>query len=368
MIRLFLLSLLNRWFEYVAAAMVVALAVAALVIQGSLTSSAEKQVHDLAHHLGKNMLVVPEETDLSRFYALEYGDATVPDSYPQRLTQSRLGQHIRGVQASLMGNVEAKGVPLVLVGQPDLTGAMGWRATDGTTPAALGDVAAVRLNVNEQETLNLEGKRLTVALVSPSLPDGLDMGVFTDLEPAQEVLGKPGGINSMHVGGCWCKTDVPALALDVEQELPGTRAVTVAGVIQSQQGTISTVKRYSKVLFAVAILLIVGITVILITAQIRRQTREIGLLLAIGASGWQISLFFIAIAALIGAVGGLAGLMLGAPLTRVVADRFMGSELPASPDLFAPILATTILASVAAVLVPALRAARTDPTTILREV
>jgi ABC-type lipoprotein release transport system permease subunit len=368
MIRLFLFSLRNRWFEYVAAAAVVALAVSALVVQGSLATSAEKQVHDLAHHLGKNMLIVPEDTNLANFYALEYDDHTLPDDYPNRLMNSPLAQHVRGIQSTLFGNVVVGNTPLVIAGQPKLSQAMRWKSIPDAPAVALGDSAARSLGLKINDTLQVEGQKLTVVEIARSLPDGLDMAMFTDLTLAQKILNKPGEINAINMGGCWCSIDVPALAAKVELELPNTKAITVAGVLKSQQGTISTVKRYSKVLFLIAVLLIGGITVVLTTAQLRRQKREIGLLLAIGAPSWSITMLFVGMAGLIGLVGSLAGFALGGPMTQWVAEKFMGSPLPASPDVFVTVFLTALLASLVAALLPALHSTRIDPTTTLREI
>ncbi len=68
----------------------VAAVIATLTTQRALSSSTETQIHELAHKLGKNMLVVPEATDLSSFYAMEYDDASMPDSYADRILDSEL--------------------------------------------------------------------------------------------------------------------------------------------------------------------------------------------------------------------------------------------------------------------------------------
>lgn len=366
MIRLFFHSVKSRWFEYVAGGAVVAVVVAALVVQQSLSASAENQIHDLAHNLGNNMLVVPAETDLFDFYTQRYDDATMPEDYPDKIRSSSLGRHIRRIQPQLFGNLEVDGVPLILVGQKGLFRSTG--PPGSSIPfAVLGDEAANHLDLAPGDTLIAGGESLVVKKVARSLPDGYDMAVLTELSVAQRILGRPGVINAMRMGGCWCRTDVPALAVDVQNLLPGTRAVTVAGVMKSQTGIIAKVKKYSKVLYGLAILLIAGITAALTSGQLRRQIREIGLLLAIGARSSSVIVLFILMAALVGSVGAAMGLLLGIPLTEYFTSRLIGYSLPISDIQFAPILALTIGVSIVSALVPALRAARLDPTIVLRE-
>jgi putative ABC transport system permease protein len=346
----------------------IAVVVSAMVVQASLAKSAEKRVHDLAHDLGKNMLVVPEQTNLAAFHALEYGDATVPDTYAQQVRNSSLGQHIGAVQNRLYGNVEVDGIAAIVVGEADLLPPGNFPGSKDSAPAVIGSALAKQLGLSEDDELTVRGHTLIVKRVVAELPPGLDMAVITELSTAQMILGKPGGVNAMFMAGCWCSIDVPALARKVETELPGTRAITVAGVLQSQTGTIDTVERYSDVLFGVALALIAGITFVLFKFQVRRQVREIGLLLAIGASPSMIVALFVGAAAVVGASGGIAGLLLGGPMTGYVSEAFLGSALPASTGALAPVLLVTVLVSTLAAFLPARRAAGMDPTTVLLEI
>ncbi len=375
MFRLFFHCLASRRYEYLAATTVVAVVVAVLVVQKSLTISAEKRIHDLAHHLGKNMLVVPADTDLAQFYSLRYDDTTMPDTYPKQLRSSKVGRHIKAVEARLYGNVEVEDVPLVLVGQNDIFRRRALARAPSSSVGkkhdprcVMGDEAARRVGVSEGSGITIGGTELDVVRVTRSLPDGLEQAAFIDLATAQRVLRKPGAINAMRLGGCWCSVDVPALATQVEHQLPGTRAITVAGVVRSQTGTISVVKRYSKVLYGTVIFSMAGIIVALIVLQARRQTKEIGLLLAVGASPSAIASMFIGMAGLVGVVGGIGGYLLGYPLTGYAASRFLGESLPVAEGLFLPILILASLVSLISALAPAWHAASLDPTTVLREV
>ncbi|MFQ5589628.1 MAG: ABC transporter permease [Phycisphaerae bacterium] len=367
MIVLFFRSLAHRWFELVLTSIVVAVVVATLTTQRALSSSTEAQVHELAHKLGKNMLVVPAATDLSSFYAMEYGDTFMPDSYPDLLLSSELSTPISLIQSRLYGNVEPQGVPLVLVGEQ--TRRRG-RVVDpfASDRVIVGNAASQRLAVNYMDRLDVNGFQLTVAGVTDKPPDGLDVGVFGPLDLAQDVLDRPSEINAMRLAGCWCRLDVPKLALQVEDTLPGTRAVTIAGMLKAQKGTVATAKRYSKVALVVTIALIAALVVGLIASQVRRQLRQIGLLLATGSSPWFVVLLFTCKAAIIGLLGGIGGYLLGVPLTEDVAARMIGVGLPVPTGLLFPTLILAFLVSVVAAVIPAVWAARLDPTRVLREV
>lgn len=367
MINLFVRSLMHRWFEIVLTAIVVAAVIATLTTQRALSSSTEAQVHELAHKLGKNMLVVPNETNLSSFYAMEYGEATMPDSYADRILDSELRTPIGLIQSRLYGNVKPNGVPLVLVGEE--TRQRG-RLIDpfSTDRVAIGKAVSEKLAVKAADRVDVHGFELTVAGVASKAPDGLDVGVFGTLGLAQEILEQPEQINAMRLAGCWCSLDVPKLASQVEDTLPGSRAITIAGMLKAQKDTVATAKRYSKVAIAITIALIAAIVIGLIASQVRRQIRQIGLLLATGSSPWFVVLLFTCKAAIIGVLGGLGGYLLGFPLTKDVAARLIGVSLPVPSGLLLPTLILALIASVVAAIVPAIWAARLDPTRVLREV
>ena len=367
MLFLLLRGLRHRWAESLLTIVAVAVPVAALTVQRSLSASTEDQIHAQAHDLGNNMLVLSDQTELADYYAMRYDDSGMSDAYPDRIASGAVGQHIGFIESRLTANVEIRREQLVFMGA-NLTS--GGRTEPWLPPdvVALGGTAAARLESKASDGLRFRDLDLQVSQVLNSTPEGLDVGIFSSLETAQKALDRYGQINSMRLGGCWCSLDVPALAEEVEAFLPGTQALTVSGMLKAQKGTISQAKRYSKVSSLVAVLLIAAIVMALITSQVRRQIREIGLLLATGALPVQILTQFVVKAGLLGALGGLLGHVLGRPLTEIVAAALVGLPLPASADLMVPTVILSTLICALAALIPALRAARLDPTEVLRDV
>jgi ABC-type lipoprotein release transport system permease subunit len=236
-----------------------------------------------------------------------------------------------------------------------------------TGKVELGPEAARRLKAREGDEIRVRGYPLLVAGVRDRPPEGLGMGLFTSLATAQQILERPGQINAMRLGGCWCRFDVPALGKQVEKLLPGSRAITVAGVLKAQKETVATMKRYSLTLYAVGMLLVGGAVVALISSQVRRSLREFGLLLAVGASTTRVCALLVFNGALVGAAGGALGFAMGIPLTSGVGSRLLQVPLRPPPGLWLPVVVLCILVSVLAALVPAWRAARLDPSRVLRE-
>jgi hypothetical protein len=364
MIAITLAYLRVRWSEYALVALAVSLIVAALVAQRAVTSSADEAIHGLAHRLGANMLVLPREQDVGDFHLQRYGPAVLPDASPAILASSPIASDIRGSQPRLYGRVVLAGKGFVLVGEDG-----NWPRSPviGTAPAWVGAAAAGRLGATPGSVLELGGVSLVVLGLLDRPPDGLDDAIVVPLVTAQQILGKPGAINALRLTGCWCRIDVAALGTEVERILPGSRAITVAGVMKAQKGAIATMGRYAVALLVLGCLAVAGVVAALVSAQARRARRDLGLLAAVGVSPSTVAALFIASAGLAGAAGGLAGYLVAIPATRWFSARTLGAAVSPSLDLFAIAVAGTALVAAAAAALATRRAVTLDPSEVLRE-
>jgi putative ABC transport system permease protein len=168
-------------------------------------------------------------------------------------------------------------------------------------------------------------------------------------------------------------------AAPVAEVVAGIKRILIARhrtedfTVTAQQQMLDTLSSVLNVLtFAVGALggisLVVGGVGILtiMTISVSERTNEIGLLIALGARQGQILALFLGEAILLAALGGFAGLMMGAALARA-----LHAVLPALPvhtpwsyALLAEVIAMAI--GLLAGVLPARRAARLDPVEALR--
>jgi putative ABC transport system permease protein len=356
-------ELRRRWLEYLLGALAIALIVAALITVRAVTSAAESSVHELAHRLGRNMLVVPAGTDLAAFYDRRFGREHLPDTAPATLQASEVGEHIRSVEARLYGTTRIGGVELIVVGQD-----LGWPPGGDFVPVVLGPRASRATGLGAGGAFQSGSMAFSVLQVADVVPDGLDDAVFMPLSAAQRLLGRPGELSALRLGGCWCRIDVATLGRSVERILPGTRAVTVAGVLEAQKGTVATMQRYSGVLDAAGAAALAIIVAVLVTSQVRRRRKEIGLLVAVGTPPRKLFWIVTVQAVVMGMAGGALGWLLAIPAMRAISDAILGDALAAPPGLLLPSISLAALVSAVAAFAPARSAATLDPIVVLREV
>ena len=99
--------------------------------------------------------------------------------------------------------------------------------------------------------------------------------------------------------------------------------------------------------------------------SVTERTREIGVRLAVGARARDVGSQFFLEALLLGAVGGVAGVVLGVALSRIVSESF-GWTTSLSPGVVVVSYGIAIAIGLVAGFFPARRAARLDPIEALR--
>jgi ABC-type antimicrobial peptide transport system permease subunit len=116
---------------------------------------------------------------------------------------------------------------------------------------------------------------------------------------------------------------------------------------------------------AVALLLAIGGVYGVVSAMTTARLREVGVRVALGASGWDIVRWVLGRGVTVAAIGLVVGLSASLGAVQLLRS-FLFQVAPIDPASFATGSAMMMLAATAACYVPARRAAKADPITVLR--
>jgi putative ABC transport system permease protein len=210
-----------------------------------------------------------------------------------------------------------------------------------------------------------------VGILDPvALAPELDRSVLVGAPVASLLLGADGKPQEIYVRAA--PADVGAvqavLADTVEPAAPQNVSITnPTDALAARADASSSYESLLLALGAVALVVAgVGIANVMVIAVLERRG-EIGLRRALGATRLHIGLQFVAESALLAAVGGTAGALLGACATTVYAGTRHWATVIAPGALVAAVLAAAAVGAVAGVY-PAARAARLSPSLALRTV
>ncbi len=157
--------------------------------------------------------------------------------------------------------------------------------------------------------------------------------IFIPIQAMVELYGGEGTV-SMALVKADDGVDVPTLATQIERTLEqaGTPAMTITAEEVSQQiSNVLGTLQFTLAAIAAISLLVGGIGVMnTMYTSVLERTREIGIMKAVGAKSRHVLAIFLIESGLMGILGGLMGVALGAGLS-VAASRLLGGALAVGP-------------------------------------
>jgi putative ABC transport system permease protein len=226
------------------------------------------------------------------------------------------------------------------------------------------------------------GKRILFRVRTPEAEWGEIIGVVAHqrntslVEPGREQLYVADGYVNHRAASWWALRtdgDPAALAGAVRDVVRKARGETLINQMQPMDSLVVQAQaqtRFSLLLIGVfatiaALLAGVGLYGVLATL-VRQRTAEIGVRMALGAAPSRIFRLMVGKGLYLSVIGIAIGLIAAFGLTRVIASMLVDVK-PTDPVTFAAVAVLFMLIAVLASWLPALRAARLDPTTALRQ-
>ena len=356
-----------------------------------LSSSGSAALDDRIAALGTNLLQVNAGTGFGG------GDATLPETAVPALSRigavesvSAVGAVDESVLLNDLVNPSQTGGLSVRTAEPNLVEALNGSVRDGrflddtlsqVPTAVLGSVAAERLGVRSVKGTQIlvGGEWFAVVGILNSFDDqsddvettlfeDLDRTAFVGFQVAEQLFATPPNPETIYIRSDEAFIDdvIGVVPNTADPESPEEVDVTrPSDVLEAQEAAESTFDNLFLGLGAVALLVGgIGIANVMVIAVIERRN-EIGLRRALGASRAHIRRQFLLEALLLSALGGIAGVALGAGVTAAWATRQGWRIVIPAEALIGGFVAAIAIGAIAG-LYPAIRAARLAPTEALR--
>ncbi|MHB1133795.1 MAG: ABC transporter permease [Chloroflexota bacterium] len=357
--------------------------VATVVALASLTAAVQFDLQDKIDRYGANIVITPQTNDL----ALSYGGVAVASAAfdVKELTSDDVARiytienkaNIANVAPKLAGAAAIGDTRGLLVGV-DFASEIKmktWWQVDGRVPqraneVLLGSRAAQKLAAGPGSDLQVAGERFPVVGVLRDTGSAEDSIVFVDVATAERVLGKPNAVSFIEVSALCQACPIEDIVSEIKEKLPNAE---VTALSQAVEGRRRTMEQLSALSLAVSVVVaLIGALVVLTTtmAAVTERTREVGILRAVGFRRWHIARIFLLEAAIVGAVGGFAGWLLGIAAGQLLTPWLAGVPQAAPVDfgMGAAAVIAAVLVGLVGSAYPALQAANLDPVEALRTI
>lgn len=395
-------ELFERRSQLVTTFLAIVLGITVIVAIKNITYYSEKAVAREMDSLGANILILPKSVTLQDYYAADVQGDTIPEEYVSRLALSDL-RGLDNLSPKLSVPVELGGRKYLLTGilpknefqakaawagvgifsRPAGCGAMPTLPFSGNDKKTLvrqrvidhladdevlvGAEVAAALRLTEGAPLELLGTTFRVTATLPQTGTIDDSRVFAHLHRVQELSGKGPVINAIEVIGC-CQEISQGLVQKLNALLPEAKVVTITQIADAQIRMNRLMARLSAVFLAIIVLVGGAGIANYMYANVHQRRREIGTLMAMGATSWFILGLFLAKALALGIAGGVAGYVVGTLLALILGPRLAGVPVLPMPALAGLAIAVSVGLALAASFFPARRAARMDPCTTFQEI
>jgi len=397
-------ELLERKQQFFTSFIAILLGIVVIVAVESVSNSSKKAVAIQLDNLGANIMVLPQTASIDNYYSADINSPDMPESYIDKITASAL-PGVDNLSPKLSSRITIQDQSLVLTGilpknelaskpiwqtvgfeDPGLQAAcdpgnimnqsrgyedpkLQRKSIDALSPSdcLAGSDIALKLNLTEGSKITIKESQLNVAKILPQTGTVDDSRIFVHLHTAQQILNKGSVINVIEIMGC-CSAISDGLLGKLRNILPDTNITTINHIVQTQVNTNQTMEKFSLI-FLIIIVVVGGLSIgNYMWSNVQERKKEIGSLLAIGASPGDIYVIILGKGLILGLTGGIIGYFLGSITGMIMGPQIANIKVMPVPSLFAWAVLIAVGITMIASFIPARMAAKLEPAMILKDI
>ena len=376
-VRLILREACHRYATSLLTVLAVGVAAALVVFFITAARASSDETRIIQRDIGLNVVILPAETDMDRYWALGAPDTTMPQQYIEAVTNQAVANRLIPM---LRRRVTWQGMDVMLTGLAPEVFPRGKREKPAlgvdVAPGSLvvGSEVAGTLGLERGQAVELMGESFTIARTLGATGSDEDVRVYGSLADVQRLLGLPGRISEIQALECFCSSPgqdpLAMLRAELEPLLPGTKILRRTRTAEARQKQRWMADRYLAILSPVVLVLCGAWVATLAAINVRERRAEIGLLRALGFGSPSVALLFLGRSIAVGALGGALGFVLGARLALWLGPAVFPAaarNMHADSGLLLWSLLLAPLFAAAASLIPTALAVTQDPAVALRE-
>lgn len=367
----------------------VVVAASAIVAVVTTFSAATEGLYEESNKFGANIIVRPEVTSIplvagsTSIGSLSAGENYIDESEIPKIYTIQNNTNLAVVAPRLYGIAQLNNSSVVVMGvevekekklKPwwEIQGHWMSAKTPGKTEVMVGSDIAGPLGLKEGSPITLRQGNISidalVAGVIGSTGGNEDGYIILPLAASQQLLSKEGKVSSLEVRALCNNCPVEEMSRQIEEVFPGLEARSMSQIVETEMAVVEHTKA-SAMAVSIITLLVSTLTVAsTMLAAVNEKLKEIGIMRAVGASNNQVIFMLFFEGAIIGAIGGTIGFLIGTAASYLAAPLLVSVTPPPMWEIWPLVAGICILTGMVASVVPTKKALQVDPAEVLRSV
>ncbi|MEX0321578.1 MAG: ABC transporter permease [Puniceicoccaceae bacterium] len=359
-------------------------------------ASLENEARIFAKSLGFNIFVYNSKQDLGKFYTNDTSDHFLTMQQANKLAESDFEflNHLLPILREKYFWKE-QSMPVIIGGiQGEIYIKQQWQEPMEVElipgEVHLGHSIASELNIQQGDSVEIEGSSFTVTNVRQRLGTKDDITLFMNLGDAQQLLDRPEQISGILALSCNCEAgEIEPIRKGVKEIIPGTDVVefTIRAQARAQARKViaetasqelddimtsrsqirATLSSLSLLLSGIMTIVCVFLLVFLYGGNVRERKSEVAILSALGVERASIHSLFLAKALILAFTGSICGCVMGLAIALALSNQAGSMPLGSLLIPSTGIILTACFLSLLAYWWPIRLAASRDPGLVLNE-
>ncbi len=378
--RLILKEILQRRLNFLLSLVAIVIAAALFVSFFTTGEASKNETIRLMRDIGFNLRIIPEKTNMERFWRAGFSELTMPESHVYELA-SHGGISYAHITAILQKKVIWRGREIFLTGIAPEISPPGREKTPMIFSIEQGNVyigfeIAQSLGLEKGDSIDIFGKPFTIAQSLSESGSVDDTRIYAHLHDVQSLLNMERQINEIKALQCLCVVEnknlnsQELLRNQLEKILPDAKVILIQNIATARESQRIMAERYFGFIIPFVVIVCMSWIGILAMLNVRERRQEIGIMRALGYGSGKISALFLGKAVLIGLIGAVLGYGIGTGLAlKFGPDIFKVTASMITPQIRLLYWAIVVSPAVCAlsVFIPSMIAVAQDPAITLRE-
>ena len=298
--------------------------VAFVVAFYTMTQATQKETIRLTRDMGFNVRIIPGESDMNQFWVEGYSNLSMSQKVVDKLVNQKSVNYAH-LTATLHKRVQWQGKDVVLTGisskEREPSGVVKSKMIFAIeeNKVYLGYEIANQFDIKEGDVITIFEKEFEVSKTLTESGSEDDVRIYFDLKTLQDLIKMEGRVNEVMAINCMCSTKngdpLGELRTELAKIAPEAKVIMKSSVADAREKQRKMTDTYFSFLFPVVLIICALLLGSVVLTNVKERTHEIGIMRAIGFSGWRISKQFFLRAFIMGLIGALIGFALGTLLS-----------------------------------------------------